>query len=104
MLRICNRCALVALCLVTLVATGAARARSLVFITIDFPGAISTNAQGINAQGEIVGGYTDTGGRAHGFLRTRVRLSPAGSDQAATLSAAMCLKSRRPTYPHTGSC
>jgi probable HAF family extracellular repeat protein len=70
MLRICNRCALVALCLVTLVATGAARARSLVFITIDFPGAISTNAQGINAQGEIVGGYTDTGGRAHGFLLT----------------------------------
>jgi len=70
MLRICNRCALVALCLVTLVATGAARARSLVFITIDFPGAISTNAQGINAQGEIVGGFTDTGGRAHGFLLT----------------------------------
>lgn len=68
MLRICTRCALVVLCLVALVTTGAARARSLVFTTIDFPGAISTNAQGINAQGEIVGGYTDTGGRAHGFL------------------------------------
>lgn len=68
MLRICYRCAVAALCLVTLATTGAAAARSLAFITIDFPGAILTNAQGINAQGEIVGGYTDTAGRAHGYL------------------------------------
>lgn len=68
MLLICTRCAAAALCLVMLAVTGAATARSLAFITIDFPGAILTNAQGINAQGEIVGGYTDTAGRTHGFL------------------------------------
>src|SRR5918992_2048062 len=68
MLRICSRYAVAALCLVTLATTGAAAARSLAFITIDFPGAIATNAQGINAQGEIVGGYTDTAGRSHGYL------------------------------------
>ena len=115
MLRICGRSTVAALCLTILAATGAAAGRSLAFITIDFPGAVLTNAQGINAGGEIVGGYVDTAGRQHGFLLsggqfqsidvpTRVRLSPAGSDQAATLSAAMCLKSRRPTCPHTGSC
>jgi probable HAF family extracellular repeat protein len=68
MLRICSRSAVAVLCLVTLTSSGAAAGLSLAFITIDFPGAISTNAQGINAQGEIVGGYTDTAGRSHGFL------------------------------------
>ena len=68
MSRICTRCAVVALGLVALVTTGAARVRSLAFTTIDFPGAISTNAQGINAHGEIVGGYTDTAGRSHGYV------------------------------------
>lgn len=67
MLRICNRCAVAAVCLVMLGTTSFA-ARSLAFITIDFPGAILTNAQGINASGEIVGGYTDTAGQTHGFL------------------------------------
>lgn len=56
-------------CLCLLAATGA-RAQSLVISTIDFPGAVMTNAQGINAQGEIVGFYTDTAGRTHGFLRS----------------------------------
>jgi probable HAF family extracellular repeat protein len=46
------------------------RAASLVFTPIDFPGAILTNAQGINAQGEIVGFYTDTAGRTHGFVQS----------------------------------
>jgi probable HAF family extracellular repeat protein len=68
MLRISGRCAVAALCLATVGTTGAAAARSLAFVTIDFPGAILTNAQGINAEGEIVGGYTDTAGRQHGFL------------------------------------
>jgi probable HAF family extracellular repeat protein len=39
-----------------------------VFSTIDFPGAVSTNPQGINAGGEIVGWYTDTAGKTHGFV------------------------------------
>jgi probable HAF family extracellular repeat protein len=68
MLRICGRCAVAVLCLATAGTTGAAAGRSLAFVTIDFPGAILTNAQGINAEGEIVGGYTDTAGRQHGFL------------------------------------
>jgi uncharacterized membrane protein len=68
MLRIDSRCAIAAFCLVTLATTGSAAAQSLAFTTIDFPGAILTNAQGINAQGEIVGGYTDTAGRSHGYV------------------------------------
>ena len=70
MLRICTRTAIAIACLVGLVTSGAGAAQTLVFSTIDFPGAVSTNAQGINAQGEIVGGYTDTAGRIHGFLRS----------------------------------
>ena len=45
-------------------------ATGLVFTPIDFPGAILTSAQGINAQGEIVGFYTDTAGRTHGFSQS----------------------------------
>jgi uncharacterized membrane protein len=44
--------------------------RALVYSTFDFPGAVLTNAQGINAQGEIVGLYTDTAGKTHGFIRS----------------------------------
>jgi probable HAF family extracellular repeat protein len=39
-----------------------------VFSTIDFPGAVLTNAQGINAGGEVVGFYVDTLGKTHGFV------------------------------------
>jgi probable HAF family extracellular repeat protein len=59
----------VAACLCVATATGAG-AQSLTFSTIDFPGAVLTNAQGINAQGEIVGFYTDTAGRTHGFVQS----------------------------------
>lgn len=38
------------------------------FTSIDFPGAVLTNAQGINPGGEIVGLYVDTAGKQHGFL------------------------------------
>jgi hypothetical protein len=44
------------------------------FITIDVPGAASTTSSvgsdrlNMNAQGQIVGGYTDTLGKTHGFL------------------------------------
>jgi probable HAF family extracellular repeat protein len=37
------------------------------FTTIDYPGAAATQAQGINARGDIVGFYT-TAGVTHGFL------------------------------------
>jgi probable HAF family extracellular repeat protein len=39
-----------------------------VFSTVDYPGAVSTNAQGINPGGDIVGFYKDTLGKQHGFL------------------------------------
>jgi probable HAF family extracellular repeat protein len=38
------------------------------FTTIEVPGARSTNPQGINGDGHIVGGFTDAMGRQHGFL------------------------------------
>jgi len=41
---------------------------ALVFSPLDFPGAVLTNAQGINAGGEVVGSYTDTAGNTHGFV------------------------------------
>jgi hypothetical protein len=37
------------------------------FTSIDFPGATSTAASGINPRGDIVGTYT-AGGITHGFL------------------------------------
>lgn len=52
--------------LVTAVA-GAGAERALVYTTIDVPGASTTNAQGINQHGDIVGGYTDSSGN-HGYL------------------------------------
>jgi uncharacterized membrane protein len=38
------------------------------FTSIDFPGAVLTNAQGITPGGDIVGTYIDTSGKQHGFL------------------------------------
>ena len=46
---------------------GAGAERALVYTTIDVPGASTTNAQGINQQGDIVGGYADSSG-GHGYL------------------------------------
>jgi hypothetical protein len=41
------------------------------FITIDFPGAISTQVQGTNHRGDIVGLYTSADKATHGFLLSR---------------------------------
>jgi uncharacterized membrane protein len=38
------------------------------FKTIDVPGAASTSASGINARGDIVGGYVDASLRSHGYI------------------------------------
>ena len=57
-------------CLCTLAATTAGAADVLVVTTIDFPGSVMTNAQGINAGGDIVGIYTDIAGKTHGFVRS----------------------------------
>jgi uncharacterized membrane protein len=42
-----------------------------VFSTIDFPGAISSFASGINSEGKLVGGYQSADGHYHGFLLNR---------------------------------
>jgi uncharacterized membrane protein len=38
---------------------------------IDYPGALVTQPHGINNRGQIAGLYVDTGGRLHGFLRSK---------------------------------
>jgi probable HAF family extracellular repeat protein len=43
-------------------------AESYTFTQFDVPGAALTNASGINNAGQIVGQYTDSTGRTHGFL------------------------------------
>lgn len=58
----------VCLCAWALTVVGAGQV--LVFTTVDFPGAVLTNVQGVNALGELVGFYTDTAGKTHGFLRS----------------------------------
>ena len=68
-MRTVGKLAASTLCLCLLAAT-VVSAQNLVFTPIDFPGAVLTNAQGINDQGEIVGFYTDGGGRTHGFVQS----------------------------------
>jgi len=41
------------------------------FRSVDFPGAVLTQVQGINPEGEMVGLYVDTAGKQHGFLYRR---------------------------------
>jgi len=43
------------------------------FVSIDYPGATTTNAFGINSRGDVVGSYVDSAGKTHGFLLTRAR-------------------------------
>jgi probable HAF family extracellular repeat protein len=38
------------------------------FTTIDVPGALATNVDGINTNGDMVGGYSDSTSDGHGFL------------------------------------
>src|SRR5690348_2575399 len=52
---------------VTVLSFGTLRAADT-FIAFDYPGATSTRASGINADGAVVGGYVDSGGKQHGFL------------------------------------
>lgn len=46
----------------------AGRLNAQTFTAVTFPGAAQTEAHGINAFGEIVGQWTDSGGMTHGFL------------------------------------
>ena len=42
------------------------------YTTLDFPGAVSTAAMGIDTAGDIVGGFVDGSGLTHGFLLSGV--------------------------------
>lgn len=63
--------AAVALCIGLMSAAGSGSAVQLAFTALEFPGATLTNAQGINARGDVSGFYTDATGRNHGFLWSR---------------------------------
>lgn len=41
---------------------------AVTYSTIDYPGSIGTQAEGINNNGDVVGGYSDAAGAGHGFL------------------------------------
>jgi probable HAF family extracellular repeat protein len=58
---------LVSCALLVLGVRGTAQSLEFTFTSIDFPGALLTNAQGINSRGDIVGWYVDTAGKQHGF-------------------------------------
>src|SRR5208282_2003068 len=51
---------------------------SLGFQLLQYPGATSTAAQGINNAGQIVGAWTDASGGSHGFIATPAIL-PTGT-------------------------
>jgi len=57
------------------------------FSTIDFPGALSTGAIGINDRGQIVGSYVDSSGQFHGFLLARGNFSTIDFPGALTTVA-----------------
>jgi uncharacterized membrane protein len=43
------------------------------FVSIDYPGATTTQAIGINSRGDLVGSYVDSAGKTHGYFLSRAR-------------------------------
>lgn len=71
------------------------KAANATFVAIDFPGAFSTVALGINSAGEIVGRYQDTSaGPTHGFLRNGFGQFTPIDFPAAVFTAAAGINSR----------
>jgi probable HAF family extracellular repeat protein len=54
--------------MLTLLLTFTARLKAQTYIPIIYPGAVVTEAHGINAFGQIVGSWQDASGNTHGFL------------------------------------
>jgi probable HAF family extracellular repeat protein len=54
--------------MLTLLLAFAARLKAQTYMPIIYPGAVTTEAHGINAFGQIVGTWTDASGNNHGFL------------------------------------
>ncbi len=65
----------------------ASAAGQAAFSSIDFPGAVLTNAQGINPGGDIVGFYNDTLGKQHGFLLSEGNFTSIDYPDAMNTSA-----------------
>src|SRR5216683_7113621 len=49
-------------------ASAGAQTLAFTFTQLDVPGSVSTEADGINAQGEIIGFFVDKTNKPHGFL------------------------------------
>jgi probable HAF family extracellular repeat protein len=83
--------AAIAVCTGAMYASPAGAELQLVFTTLEVLGAVSTNAQGINARGDVVGIYTDTAGLQHGFLWSRGKFAtidvPGGASRRRVVSA-----------------
>ena len=76
-----------AVCLSGSIASLGADRRAFEFSEIVIPGATLTNAQGINAAGDIVGIYRDAGGRTHGFLLSKGEVTTVDFPGAAATEA-----------------
>jgi probable HAF family extracellular repeat protein len=59
-----------------LLISAASAAHTYTFASIDVPGAIATDPQGLNDSGSIVGYYTDTASQTHGFLYAEASFTP----------------------------
>jgi len=57
------------------------------FTTIDYPGATSTDARGINNRGDISGIYQDANNVSHGFLLSGGKFTPIDFPNAASTQA-----------------
>ena len=75
-LRIANYTLLVMLA----IGAGSGNGNAQTFTSIDFPGAIATDAHGINARGDIVGRYV-LAGKTHGFLLSRGERDGDGNER-----------------------
>ena len=79
--------AAIAVCTGAMYASLAGAERQLVVTTLEVPDAVSTNAQGINARGDVVGIYTDKAGlntgSSGGARRVRDHRLPRGAHHGA---------------------
>src|ERR1700744_4671030 len=61
-----------------------AQAPAFTFTQLDVPGSASTEADGINAQRQIIGFFVDNAGKQHGFLHERSTFTTLDFPGAAT--------------------
>ncbi len=64
------------------------------FVRIDFPNSTYTDVRGINARGDMVGGYDDADGVRHGFLLRKGIFTSIDVPNAAVTSYARSINAR----------